>query len=184
MNPGTAGEIAFPTFCLEYSEHFSPGSTYTATVEPHAIYGGNGGAQGTPPNTYDPVSSATQVLYKKFITGELDMLELGFSFSYTMASSYTALQTALWFLEQENWGGSLDSLGTSLKDWALAEAQAQGNIDYGVRAMNLWAGTPYVEANKRQSQLIWVSVPEPSSLVLLAVSLLAIGAKFGLKQRQ
>jgi PEP-CTERM motif len=166
MNGGLAGTY-FPTFCIEYSEHFSPGTTYTATVEPNAMYGGNGGASGTPLS--DPVGSATQFLYRTFLLGQLDGFGLGFD--YGSQDSYIALQTAIWSLEDES-GFSIGPLGLTLKNWALANA---GTQDYGVRALNLWNGAPYNVSTAAQSQLIWVT-PEPNSLLLLGVALLALTA--------
>jgi hypothetical protein len=167
---------AFPTFCLEYNEHFSPGATYNATIDDAALYNGANGGNG------DPVSKATQLLYKTFLLGQLDGVALGggYVFNYEDVNSYTELQKAFWSLEEETNWLSVTGLSDALKSWANSTAQ---NIDYGVRAMNLWNGTPYNSDNKRQSQLIWVSVPEPSSLVLLAVSLAAMGAKFRFRQR-
>jgi hypothetical protein len=194
IHSGSLDGTFFPTFCLEYSEHFSPGSTYTATVEPYALFGGNGGAV----NGQDPLSAATQFLYKTFLLGQLHDAPIGggntFFYggsdggtSQQVKDSYTALQTAIWSLEDENWGASLSTLASAIKTWATNAANADGNKDYGVRALNLWdtsKGPVYSDAAKIQSQLIWTNqVPEPSTIILLAFSFLLGAAWFHLKPK-
>lgn len=76
----------FPTVCLEYTENFQIGGVYMVTIEPSAIFGGGGAVNGQ-----DPVSPATQLLYRTFLTGGLDALGLGFD--YSQQSSYIAVQT-------------------------------------------------------------------------------------------
>ena len=85
----------FETFCIEYSEHFTPGSTYYYGISQGAM---NGGVSGGNP---DPISRGTAWLYLQFATGHLqDTIRLDNS-----NASAADLQAAIWFLEDE--GGTL-----------------------------------------------------------------------------
>lgn len=170
---GPAG--TFESFCLEYTEYFSSGSTYNYTVS-NAAVGGAGGAVGG----QDPISMGTAWLYSQFANGTLS----GFDYSPLAARKLdnNYLQLAFWFFEDETSGisgygptyGSGD--GNAFLDAAVAffgseaAAKADANGAYGVQVLNL---TDKNGQNK-QSQL-YISVPDAgSTLALLGIGIAAL----------
>jgi len=87
---GAAG--TFESFCLEYTEYFSPGSTYNYTVANAAVAGAGGAVGGQ-----DPVSLGTAWLYSQFANGSLS----GFDYGSGRKTSNNFLQLAFWFFEDE-----------------------------------------------------------------------------------
>ena len=83
----------FETFCIEYSEHFSPGSTYYYGISQGAM---NGGLSGGNP---DPISRGTAWLYLQFAKGTL----AGYNYALGPGgnASAAALQATIWWLEGE-----------------------------------------------------------------------------------
>lgn len=84
---------AIEAFCLEYGEHFSPGSSYSYTISNAATLGSGGAVNGS-----DLISNGTAWLYAQFATGTLA------NYSYAPAgrsASNTQLQLAFWYLEDE-----------------------------------------------------------------------------------
>ena len=63
----------FETFCVEYNEHFTPGSTYYYGISQGAV---NGGISGGNP---DPISKGTAWLYLNFAQGTL----AGYNYAWT-----------------------------------------------------------------------------------------------------
>jgi hypothetical protein len=59
-----SGQAYFQTFCIETTEFFSPGATYTASTSDNALYGGH------PPGGV-PVTLGTAWLYSEFASGGL-----------------------------------------------------------------------------------------------------------------
>jgi hypothetical protein len=80
----------FETFCIEYNEHFNPGSKYDYQVSPGAIKGGQ--------TVSDPVSVGTAYLYGLFAQGSLG------GYNYASSTSAGNLQNTIWFLEGERKG--------------------------------------------------------------------------------
>jgi hypothetical protein len=140
----TSANGSFTTFCLEYNEHISFGTTYYYEVSQAAKY--NGG------NTMDPLSKATAWLYLQFLNGTLA------GYTHTQGAA-NELQQAFWFLEGET--GGVDN------DFAKLAATTAGTEDnngfYGVGVMNLWANADGTGA--RQDQLI--RVPDGGSTLTL-----------------
>jgi len=169
VTSGTLSGTTFSTFCLETTRTFSSGSSYIGTVDPKVLNAGTGNV----------LTQATQYLYTKYLTGALDTLTGG-AFSYTSQASYTSLQEAFWSLEGQTWGSGIDALGASIK--SMGQTNASATTDYGVKALNLWTGTAYTGTDN-QSQMVWIApgtgvgTPEPSTMILLGICLVAFAAK-------
>ena len=154
----------FPTFCLEFNEHFTPGNTYDYAVSSKAIYGGVG-PQG------DPISVGTAWLYSLFRAGTLP----GYDYSGNPGriASAGALQNTIWWLEGEagdpGAGNTfrqavINQFGSNV----LAQADAAPGA-YGVYALNLTVpGTGALAQDM-------LTVPEPGILILLGLAMSAIG---------
>jgi hypothetical protein len=159
-----AGQKYFQTFCIEYTEEFTPGGTYAVSVSGSALYGHALGPPGV------PVTMGTAWLYSQFAAGTLS----GYNYAYGSVRSGTAgsLQQAIWYLQGEN-GGVDNSLVTLASTAVGGEANLfhAANGAFGVEALNL--GDP----GAAQDQL--VIVPEPTTMVAgagaLGLALLGIG---------
>ena len=160
---GLNGQAYFQTFCIEYNEEFTPGTSYSVGVSQNAMYGSQ-------PPTGDPISIGTAWLYSQFAAGTLT----GYNYAYggSRTSTAGALQEAIWWLESEPNGSNTGLAGTFL---AEAQAAVGGDITrnangaYGVDALNL--GAP----GAVQDQLVIV-VPEPTTMIAGSLLLLPFGA--------
>ena len=167
-------------FCIEYNEFISLPGTYTATVSAGAIYGGVAGGIDHDSNpltpTTDLVSVGTAYLYSLFARGVLG------GYDYTpgagRAASATALQNAIWWLEDEI---TLSASAIAANPFLTAAFAAYGtpgagvgdvaggaktnNTLYSVGVLNLGGATP-----DKQDQLIY-GVPDGG----LTIALLGLG---------
>ena len=141
----------FETFCIEYSEHFTPGSTYYYGISQGAM---NGGVSGGNP---DPISRGTAWLYLQFATGHLQ------DYDYANSNASAAdLQAAIWFLEEE--GGANPNQFVQLVMTTLGpNYQAANNGYYGVGVLNLWNDSNHMLPAQDQLML----VPDGGSTVML-----------------
>jgi len=174
-NPLATFNGGFETFCLEYNEHFSPGSSYEYQVSPGAIKGGQ--------TVSDPISVGTAYLYGLFAQGSLA------GYNYSSSTSAGNLQNTIWFLEGERNGlpagplianpGTFNSLLIA-QFGTLAAAQLEsltttGGVTvnaatFGVAALNLGGGPTW----PRQDQLVFQGVPVPdggTTLILLGMAM-------------
>jgi hypothetical protein len=94
------GQASFRTFCIEDNDYFTPNGTYYHKINSGAVFGGVGyqptaGAS----SSFDPISIGTAYLYSQFRAGTLT----GYSYapSSTEIASATALQRAIWWMENE-----------------------------------------------------------------------------------
>jgi hypothetical protein len=154
---GNNGYMGFATFCIEYNEEFTPGSTYDVRIGPNAMYGsaGTGG---------DPISRGTAYLYQLFATGHLP----GYNYSGAGRAALAGqLQQTIWWLEGEGPGGVPVDPGilnpfrqlVVNKFGGVANAMADNNGLYSVAVMVL------DKDGKAQDQLILV--PEASETAIL-----------------
>ena len=150
----TSANGSFTTFCLEYNEHISFGTTYYYEVSQAAKY------NGSYPNT-DPLSKATAWLYLQFLNNTLA------GYSHTQGAA-NELQQAFWFLEGET--GGVNNSYAQLA--ATTAGTGDNNGYYGVGVMNLWANADGTGAS--QDQLI--RVPDGgSTLTLLSMGIGFLG---------
>ena len=148
----------FETFCVEYNEHFTPGSSYYYGISQAAI---NGGVSGGNP---DPISRGTAWLYLQFATGMLQ------GYNYTGPNgnlSAGALQDTIWWLEGERADDPHNIFSMAVTNQFGGDpmtAMADNNGTYGVSVLNLWSDIDHRYV--AQDQLI-LTVPDGGSTVML-----------------
>jgi hypothetical protein len=91
--PGYTSPETFQTFCIETNEFITQGGTYNVTLSNAAVRGGIAG--GSP----DPLSVGTANLYWRFATNTWADLPVADRYNYH--GDAAALQSAIWWLEQE-----------------------------------------------------------------------------------
>lgn len=179
---------SFTTFCLERDDTINPNGTteYSFVLNDRAIQGGKGvkglDSRGydTPGYTdgdgvqdnYDPVSSATALLYYEFRNNTLDDHGTLFTFSYTSLDDHVALQEAIWKIENEpDQNKGTAGLAQKLLDYGRTNATGSR---YGVRAMNLGNN------GKNQDLLAMSTVPLPPVVLLMGTGILGF---FGVRRK-
>ena len=151
----------FRTFCIQRDAYMN----YTSDFQVSGI-------SSTVQNQGHPLSGEAPYLFAQFSTGSL----VGYDYSSNTpghVNSANALQLALWALEDEP-GAGVDTLSGQALTWynfALgANASLKNEALSQVSVLNLvWATTDlrHVAGSDAQDVLIYNSVPEPSSLILL-----------------
>lgn len=138
----------YSTFCLESSQTFRLGETYTVeSIGDTAIGGGSGYPDG------DPVSEDSKWLYAGFMMGAFDSL----------ANAAEMVQNAIWFLEEED--------GGSASDWEILNDFIFDASKWTVVAVNLT-----LNGQDNQSQLVgeFAPVPEPATMLLLGTGFVGL----------
>ncbi|HTY88005.1 MAG TPA: hypothetical protein VMB80_11110 [Candidatus Acidoferrum sp.] len=160
---GSGSSRYFQTFCIEHNEYFTPGTPYSASISPNAMYGSQ-------PPLGDPISIGTAWLYSQFAAGTLSGYNYTYGSGRASATSAGALQEAIWWLEGES--GGVNNSFIALAETALGlnntTIKNDANGAYGVYALNL--GNP----GAVQDQL--VIVPEATTVIAGALLLLPLGA--------
>jgi hypothetical protein len=136
---GVSGSY-FQTFCVEHDEFVTPGTTYNFNVSTAAD---NGGVN---TNSGDPLGCRTAYLYTQFWNGTLS--DYDYELGSGRAASATALQQAIWYLENEVSYSSLNSQARAWVDEATDAVSAGGSWydQYGtgignVRVMNMYTAS-------------------------------------------
>lgn len=173
----------FHTFCLEVRETFNPGKKYEVTVGTEAIGGGGG------PNP-DPLDIRTAYLYKSYIDGSLvGTISYG-TYSYNWQGGanlddLTAVQDAIWYLEQEIAAPAVGSTADILVGWLNTLDASVLNTAWHVRVINLWdVGYPNNMNHARQSMLTIGHAPEPASMAIWGLITCVFGGAFCRRRRQ
>ena len=174
---------SFQSFCLEYKESISFGTSYQVksvtnhTVNAAGRYGTYSGSEAGHTSTQDPISSQTAWLFTQFFNNGLSSSALWGTGS--QATKNTALQQAIWSFENENFGSSLSSLALSYKANANAAILNGWSGIGNVRVLNLFGYDTSTRSysTHKQDQLYMVSaVPEPETYAMLLAGLGLMGA--------
>ncbi len=168
---------SFQTFCLEYNEHFYPGTAYDVTFNNNAIKGGVTSSQG------DPISVGTAWLYYEFSKGTLAGYDYDPPTSDRSADAGN-LQKAIWYLEGES-TVALNAEYTTLLEGqfgSITNAMADSNGQYPVAVMNLWSvGYPGDLSHRIQDQLVCTPasggnvIPAPGAILLSSIGVGLVG---------
>jgi hypothetical protein len=159
---GTTNKGWFETFCLEYNEYMNYSAFFTVGGISNAAKNGGvaGGVAGA-----DPLDNRTAFLYTKFIEDQSALNSVSGWSAASLEVKGTAMQQAVWFLENEI--TSTNSLAGGL----IALANASGWTDTGrVKVLNLYNS----QGGNAQDQLYLAPVPLPAA-GLLMMSALGLG---------
>lgn len=156
---------SFLTFCLEYSENFTFGTTYNTVISDVAMNGGNGGGSGG-----DPISGVTKAIYAEFRRGgnnSFGISGLNVGGGGDLSALTRAIQNAIWFEEQE-----IDTLPSGLATtvWNFGNSNsANAGLTSNVRVLQLWN----LDGSRAQDQLTLIPLPGAGAAGL---AMLGIGA--------
>jgi hypothetical protein len=173
---------SFQSFCLEYNEHISFGNaTFLVggvtdhTVNAAGAYGTYTGNEVGHTSTQDPISASTAWLFTQFFTTNLSNTSIWGDTSQALKN--TAMQEAIWSMEDENFG-SMNQLAKSYKKLATDAVSSGAWSGIGdVRVLNLFGQDNHGHYTvNAQDQLYMVSsVPEPETYALMLAGLALVG---------
>jgi hypothetical protein len=162
----------FETFCVEKFEHISLGTTYAAALNTTTDSTNSNYAGGAHGGFNDPVDPKTAYLYTHFINQNLLT-----TYDYSNASNRTndanALQTTIWFIEQED-STALSGKALQFYNEAAAAVGSGGWTGIGsVGILNLTAS----DGSGAQDQLVMVtSIPLPAGAAMAGLGLFGVAA--------
>ncbi len=156
---------SFLSFCVEYNEYMNFTNVFRIDgVSTSAKNGGVGGAV----SGADPLDTRTAWLYTQYIENPS---ALGAVSGWNAASTVdkgTAMQQAVWFLEQEIAVGGLNTLASAL----VTAANGSGWSDVGrVKILNIKT----LAGGVAQDQLYITPVPEPEIYAMMGLGLGLMG---------
>jgi PEP-CTERM motif-containing protein len=177
---GTTNIGSFESFCVEKNEfiNFNPGSSAVfnvSDISTEARKGGLGGSIGGPSGPHDPLDKRTAWLYTQYLENQ-SALSMDWN-ALTPFSKGTAMQSAIWSIEQEI------TPVTSGVAFGLISAAAAGSSSWAdtgrVRVLNLtWysgGGSSYTPGTYAQDQLYLTPVPEPETYAMMLAGLGLMG---------
>jgi hypothetical protein len=186
---GAAALGSFESFCLEKNEYMDYGGpAYNVgpvfkvdSISTEAKKGGVGGSIGGPGNPHDPLDIKTAFLYTKYIEGQafLNANVSGWS-GASLVDKGTAMQTAIWSIEQEIAAPGALTLAGKLVSYANTFAAGSSWTESGrVKVLNLsWfsgGGNSYPEGTFAQDQLYLQPIPEPETYAMMLAGLGLMG---------
>lgn len=172
----------FKTFCLEYGEHFDPGTSYYATIDDTIK---NSGAT---PATLDTVSKQ---LYAAYLNGSLAS-----SYGTGTSSTFSQLQAAFWAIESGDvsklsWSANtVNAYKTFSNNLVSVTRDFSTNTVMGVdllvslndvtgyenvKVMNLWSKSNNTGAIQSQIYMDSPAVPAPGAVLLSGLGTVLAG---------
>lgn len=166
---------SFQSLCVERDENISFDSTFynVAGISTAAM---NGGVN-IPGTGSDPLDVRTAWLFTNFAETPATLDSVGTWASASAEDRGTAMQLAIWFIEEEissvtHFGSSVNTVASNLASSLITAAGASGWTDTG-RVFVLNMAT--LSGGTAQDQLYISPVPEPENYAMFAVGLGLLG---------